>query len=184
MKKYLWLLLIPAVAVASSIKTWSSAETIRASDLNSNFSHLHSNLGHGHGTIITNADVSATAAIAHTKMATPALLPKAWGRVVSCDQSAASGTTCGTMYDNGVAFVSSSASIYFNVFLDALPSTANFGVIVSTGDPQIVCAASTYAVGTLYPTVTTPQFRVYCEDASAGTASTTVTNMQFIVVGL
>lgn len=184
MKKYLWLLLIPAVAAASTIKTWSGGETVRATDLNANFSHLHSNLGHGHGAVITNSDVSASAAIAHTKLATPTLVPKAWGRVVSCDLTAAAGTTCGTMYDNGVAFVSSSASLYVNVFLDALPSTANFMAIATSGDPQIICVATSFAVGTLYPTVTTPQFRIYCEDASSGVASTVVSNIQFVVLGL
>lgn len=69
-------IIIAGVANASAIKTWS-AEILRYSDLNSNFSHIHDNMVGGHGARLVNADVSSSAAIAHSKLATPALVPKA-----------------------------------------------------------------------------------------------------------
>lgn len=50
-------------AEASPIKNWTSNEYVTASDLNANFNHLHANLGHGHGPIITAADISSSAGI-------------------------------------------------------------------------------------------------------------------------
>ena len=48
---------------ASPVKVWSSNEYIRYSDLNAVISHLHANLGHGHGAIITANDIASNAAI-------------------------------------------------------------------------------------------------------------------------
>lgn len=48
---------------ASPIKNWTSNEQISYSDLNNNFNHLHANLGHGHGPIITANDIASNAAI-------------------------------------------------------------------------------------------------------------------------
>lgn len=80
MKKYLphalFLLLLGAYAWGSAIKVWSSGEILRAGDLNSNFAHLH-NTKVGDGVLLVDADISGSAAITHSKLATPALLPKA-----------------------------------------------------------------------------------------------------------
>lgn len=48
---------------ASPIKNWTSNENITYTDLNTNFNHLHANLGHGHGPIITANDIAANAGI-------------------------------------------------------------------------------------------------------------------------
>lgn len=66
------------LALSSPIHTWTAGEYITQTDLNAALTHLHNSVGHGHGPILVNADVSASAAIAHSKLATPALLPKAW----------------------------------------------------------------------------------------------------------
>lgn len=50
-------------AIASPIKNWSSNEYIRYSDLNNVVNHLHANLGHGHGAIITANDIASNAGI-------------------------------------------------------------------------------------------------------------------------
>ena len=85
-------LLVVAVpsAIAGAIKVWSTGETLSPTDLNANFAHLHAAVGHAHGAVITNADIKSSAAIAHSKMATPGLLPKAWasiGGTVACASS-------------------------------------------------------------------------------------------------
>lgn len=49
--------------VANPIKSWTSNEYVTFSDLNKNFDHLHSNLGHGHGPIITANDIASNAGI-------------------------------------------------------------------------------------------------------------------------
>lgn len=48
---------------ASPIKNWTSNEQITYTDLNNNFNHLHANLGHGHGPIITANDIASNAGI-------------------------------------------------------------------------------------------------------------------------
>ncbi len=48
---------------ASPIKNWTSNEYVTYTDLNNNFNHLHANLGHGHGPIITANDISSNAQI-------------------------------------------------------------------------------------------------------------------------
>lgn len=48
---------------ANPIKNWTSSEYVTYTDLNNNFNHLHANLGHGHGPIITANDISASAGI-------------------------------------------------------------------------------------------------------------------------
>ena len=48
---------------ASPIKNWTSNEQITYNDLNTNFNHLHANLGHGHGPIITANDIASNAGI-------------------------------------------------------------------------------------------------------------------------
>lgn len=48
---------------ANPIKNWTNSEYVTYTDLNNNFNHLHANLGHGHGPIITANDISSNAGI-------------------------------------------------------------------------------------------------------------------------
>lgn len=75
------LLLAAAAVVAGPIKQWNGTEVITYTDLNSNFAHLHASAGHNHGPVIVNGDINASAAISHSKLATPHLLPKTWAQV-------------------------------------------------------------------------------------------------------
>lgn len=62
--KYLFFAMVIAAMVgASPIKNWTSGEYVTYTDLNAVLNHLHANLGHGHGPIITAADISPSAAI-------------------------------------------------------------------------------------------------------------------------
>ena len=115
MKKFGWIvgvllavLGVAGVTYASAIKSWSTGEVISSSDLNTNFSHLHATMVGGHGARLVNADVSSSAAIAHSKLATPALLPKAWSNVAStcaatpCTQAAGTGFGSVTRTSQGI----------------------------------------------------------------------------------
>ncbi len=69
------------MAIAGAIHSFSSPETLTAANLNDNFTHIHNALRGGTHTLITNPDVAANAAIAHSKLATPALVPKAFAGI-------------------------------------------------------------------------------------------------------
>src|SRR3990172_5536886 len=103
------LILGGSVALAGSIKRWSSTETFTSTDINANFTHIHKTMVGGHGARLVNADVSSSAAIAHSKVATPALLSKAWANIASCDGSQASDSlTCTLSAGSGITSVKSS----------------------------------------------------------------------------
>jgi len=51
------------ISFAGPIKNWTTGEYVTYTDLNATLNHLHSNLGHGHGPIITSADISPSANI-------------------------------------------------------------------------------------------------------------------------
>jgi hypothetical protein len=72
-------------SIAGSINTFSTGETISASAMNANFNHIHNSMVGGHGARLVNADVSNSAAIAHSKLAEPAKIPKVYGgRLTAC----------------------------------------------------------------------------------------------------
>jgi hypothetical protein len=54
---------VAALLMAGPIKNWTSNEYITYTDLNNNFNHLHASVGHGHGPVITAADISSNAGI-------------------------------------------------------------------------------------------------------------------------
>lgn len=145
--------LAAAVASAGTIKVWTAGEYITATDLNANFAHIHNTMVGGHGPRLVNADVSGSAAIAHSKLATPALLPKAWVTVLT----ACSSGTC-TMVDNsGIAGVTYSgvtdggtAIGQYTVTFTTPRSAATYAVLTSafnSADPRY-CLTSAQNTGT------------------------------------
>jgi hypothetical protein len=78
---YLWALgshqVMAHTSTPNTFKTWSTNETLTATDLNGNFAHLH-NTPTGN---IRDANISTTAAIQHSKLAQPGLLPRAVAHV-------------------------------------------------------------------------------------------------------
>lgn len=110
--KKLWFaigILIASVAAAGTIKTFVNGETLTAADLNAVLQHIHGTMVGGHGARLVNADVNASAAIAHSKLATPALVPKAWAQIApSCGAS-----PCASPSGFGVASITrTSAGLY------------------------------------------------------------------------
>lgn len=174
--KYLAPLLLgfAAMAWATMPKTWSTGERVTATDLNSNFSHAEANLkGSGH-TLIVNADISGSAAITHSKMATPALLPKAWGVVGltgACNGGAAAGTACTVDANSGVTAVKSNGTTgEYRVDLAFSPANAVYGVMVTsmTRDAYCVVDLTSLALQAGAGDANGTNFVISCEtDASA-----------------
>lgn len=146
-------------AYPGAIKVWSNGEYITASDLNAALAHLHANLGHGHGAVIVNTDVSASAAIAHSKMATPALLPKMWATMGA---SACSSSPC-TLSDSSVitSITRSGTGVYSATF--TARANASYAVFVTSNTSAVDCYVGTR---------TTTAAAVSCFDSATGATPT------------
>lgn len=150
--------LLAAVAGAGSIKVWSTGEYITATDINANFTHIHSQMVGGHGGRLLNADVSSSAAISHAKLATPALLPKAWAVTDTCVGSTdgGAGSTCTVPDKSVVTSVTVGATGTYTVNFPAR-ANANYGVLVNSHTSLSSCG----------PTArTTTTTTVYCWNSS------------------
>lgn len=157
-------------AQASAIKTWTVNEVLKATDLNSNFNHLHNTMVGSHGARLVDADVATGAAISHTKMATPALLPKAWATLTTvCDGAAAAGTACTINESSQVTAVKSNGTAgQYRVDLTYSPPNAVFNVLVTAISVDIYCVVHTFVATTGDANGT--NFIVACKtDASAAT---------------
>ncbi len=151
MKKHLPIIvvaIIAAIAYAGPIKTWSSGETITAGDLNANFAHIHNTMVGSHGARLVNTDVSASANIAHSKLANPAVLPKAMGGVVT----ACSSGPCSWGFNSGhsATFARASAGNY-TMTLSAPRPNAVYGAVATcggTGANPCVCSIRSGTIST------------------------------------
>lgn len=136
--------LIAGLAAASPIKTWIVGEVISYTDLNANFAHIHSLMVGGHGPRLVNADVSASAAISHSKLATPALVPKIWAQVANCTAN-----PCTVSATSGVTSVGWTSAGLMTVNF-AARANANYAAIVSasavTGRSCVPTAQTTTTV--------------------------------------
>jgi hypothetical protein len=118
----------------AALKVWSTTETIQAADLNSNFTQINASAT----ALITNSRVSTTAAIATSKLADKALMPKIWGGYnAACDAAAAA--TCTLVTNQGLtsiigAGVAGRYIVTFPVRTDNL-----YGVFVMTKQTNSGC---------------------------------------------
>lgn len=131
---FFWSALICSFAIAGGIKTWSSNEIVTNTDLNANFQHLHSNLGHNHGAVIVNADISPTAAVSHSKLATPSLLPKLWAQV----SPGCTASPCTLASSQGVTSITRTGAGSYVVNFPARTNAA-YAVFLSSGLGDISC---------------------------------------------
>ncbi len=151
------ILSVAVVALAGPVKTWSAGEVVTANDLNANFQHIHNLMVGGHGARLVNGDVSASAAISHSKLATPALIPKAMGGIYTpCD-----GGTCTWNVNSGfTSTITRSGTGQYAVSFGTARANANYVPIVTpVGDgvnsvSAMVCGAS--------PTFSTTGFGIRC----------------------
>ena len=156
MNKYKWgLLVAAALFMAGPVKVWDSGESITSADLNATISHLHANLGHGHGPVIVNADVATSAAISHSKLATPALVPKAWASITT---ACATPATC-TLVDSSVAtgVVGTANPGEYTVSFPTR-GDANYGTVVNafSATADVACHTSAQAATTATVICITP----------------------------
>lgn len=147
------------IAGASAIKVWS-AEVLYFVDLNTNFAHLHDNMVGGHGARLVNADVSASAAIAVSKLAVNPLSAKAFVLVeVECTAS-----PCTIQMQSPASFISGITRAAAGTYTATFTSTrANNDYVVhaNSATASTVCQTNTY---------TTTTFNIYCQSfAGPGT---------------
>lgn len=133
------LLTLTPTAVAA-LKVWTSEERVLYTDLNANFAEVANNN-------LSNSNIATNAAIAHTKMATPALLPKASATLTTvCDGAAAAGTACTVNENSQVTAVKSNATAgQYRVDLLYSPPNAVFNVQVTSITVDVYCVAHTFA---------------------------------------
>lgn len=153
MKKHaptlLALAVVASLSLAGPIHTWSVGEVITSTDLNAALSHIHGTMVGGHGPRLVNADVSGSAAIAHTKLAGPALLPKVWG-TFDC---ASTPGTCSFLVGSATSSAVFNSTGTYTVTLPAARTNAVYGVMISewadTSTSNITCHGSTQTTTTV-----------------------------------
>lgn len=151
------LTLIGGVAAAGAIKTFTT-ETLTASDLNTVLQHIHNAMVGGHGARLVNADVSASAAISHSKLATPALVPKAFAAVLA----ACGSSPCTVASSSGVSAITRASAGSYTVTFTNARANANYAVLASQHTTGIFeCRVET---------IVAASFAVICFN-SAGTAT-------------
>lgn len=143
--------------VPAALHVWSTGDRPRVADLNGNFTFLNTTKLGG-GVQVTNSDVASTAAIAHSKLAIPALVPKAWAVVTAnCTGSTAANTPCTVGDSSQLAINTSGTTGIFRGVFSYTPGNANFAVFVTSRITTSVCMADSYGV-------TSPYFLVKCFD--------------------
>lgn len=130
----LFIVSMPALA---ALKVWVSGETLRYSDLNSNFSTINTSATRS----LVNADISGSAAIAHSKLATPGLVSKIAVKVgVTGTPCPGAGCTVTPSYGGTVTAARTSAGIYA-VTIPTAGST-NFMALASSNTARLLCAGT------------------------------------------
>jgi hypothetical protein len=177
--KKLWLLVlfIPAIAFAA-LKVWSTGEILTAADLNGNFAYIKAHaVGMGTHTLV-NSDVSSSAAIAHSKLAVPSLVPKAWGEVYNAAPCAAAGSPDCTaylvasygLYPTNAIVGGGTAGLYHVAFATAR-ADGYYAPVANSITPGVFCSVENF--NTVY-------FDVRCKTSTSGAA--TDANFTFIVM--
>lgn len=161
-------LMSPSLVQAGTITQFNSDDTLSPTALNSNFNHIHGTMVGGHGARLTDSDVSPTAAISHSKLASPKLLPRAWVAIAAncafpCLEVLNSAST-------GVSSISHTAVGRWTVTWSVARATTAYGVfiqpsyITDTPPPSLVlCGYS--RVGAEFATTA---INVACETRGGG----------------
>lgn len=164
MKRFLphvvFVALIGCVAFAGTIKTWNNGEPITPAEFNYALAHIHT----AAEASITNSKVSATAAIAHSKLATPALVPKA---VVMVADGCAVPGTCTMSMNSGFTSVAQGATAgQYTFTLTTARTDTTYMPMVTCLDSATRCSCSVVAISS------TTVFTVYCMDLATPSALT------------
>lgn len=168
MKKYLiaGAALIAIAAVAGPIKVWSNGEILSSSDLNAALAHLHASVGHGHGPVITNADISASAGIAQSKIAFSIPLPKALFQVGTSAGAPCTSGTCTLVGTNtsqlGTLTVTRASAGNYNIAWTTALTDANYY-------PIFIAGAASSSPGCYQAGRTTTSIAVVCYTITTAT---------------
>lgn len=157
------------VSDAGPVKVWSSGEILTAGDINANFSHIHNLMVGGHGARLVNADVSATASIAHSKLATPTLIPKAVAQISTICNVVGACPTAFNVGFSGVAATTTTGAYRFT-FSNARPNTdyvVSIPIHINATVNIPYCYVTTY---------NTASFDVQCLSSSSPTSMSTMSN--------
>lgn len=138
-------------AGAPSPTTWSAGQTLTHSALNDTVAHIHNTLSGG----ITNTHISSSAAIQHSKLQTPALVPKAWAKVAS----ACAASPCTVEAGSGVTSIARTGAGVYTVTLSYTPTNTAFGAFATTHTADLYVVVTGFATGA-------PQITVTCNDAA------------------
>lgn len=115
-----------------------------AACLNNSFAHIHNSMNS-----LKDANLSSSAAISHSKLATPALLPKAWAisDTGPCDGAAAVDTVTCTLGDSAkvTSIKSSGTAGTYRVTLSYNPTDTHFAILVTPLTTQNYCIVKTLA---------------------------------------
>jgi len=146
--------------------TFVDGDPLTAAQLNDSFSHVDNVFSGG----ITDSMVSGSASLQHSKLATPALLPKAWalvGVAALCNGAAAVGTPCSVDVSSRISsVVAGGVTGQYNVNLAYTPTNANFGILATGRIAGVNCNAG-------FQQTAAPQLVVYCFTGTTGAATNT-----------
>lgn len=197
MKRYLPLLisltLLTTLAAADAIHVWSNGQTLRTTDLNANFAHVHTLMVGGglQGTphnLLVDSDISSSANIQLSKIQHSGIFPRAWAsfaagtRASPCDGLATADTQCTVGTSTNVTRVSSLGSTgTYQIFLNYLPTDSNYLVQVTTHRNSLAgdtlgyqCDVAGMGVGTLYVNASSsPQITIACGDTASDAVNMT-----------
>lgn len=168
MFKFLFVaMLVLASAADAACKVWQYKEVIKAEDLNACHNYINSTVVGQRGARLVDADVSPTANIALSKIASGTIFPKAWASLLaSCNGAAAAGTACVVAGSTGIASVKSTGSTgTYGVTLNYTPSSTAFAVLVTPGVAGRYCSAGTQST-------TGTNFVVACNDSTGAAVNT------------
>lgn len=143
-----------------AIPTFADGNTLTAADLNNAFAHIHNTFSG----LITDTHVSSSAAILHSKLAIPALLPKAMAVVTAdCDGGSAAGTDCtvgdSSQIPSADGVETTGTDGVYRVNLSYTPTNTSYVVIVTSHTAAAVCTTLASARAT-----SAPHFDVRCYD--------------------
>lgn len=165
-KAVLLSLLVAGVVTASTIKVWTNGDALTPADLNAVFAHIHNNMVGGHGARLVDADVSASAAIAQSKISglttSLASVPKAWAAMIS---ASCGGAVCAETITagSGVASISHTGTGTWTVTWTVARSDAFYAVMVSPYNANTINCSPV--------TLTTTTVDVNCKGTGATVAA-------------
>jgi hypothetical protein len=162
-------LLIGLPSAYAALKVWSGSESIQTADLNSNFTQVNN----AATALVTNAKVSASAAVASSKLAAYRQIPTDWVHMTQASSSCGTSAAGCTVTSPSGMVVSGIATGKYTVGFASPKVDITYGVTIS-----VETVTGTHGQCVRYPlSSTTSQFIVWCYNDA-----TTLTDTGFTIV--